>query len=82
MKDTTAEVESRFNILLRRISPEERLAMSCRMFAAARALVRSSIVQGGARTAAEIRKQVFLRFYRDDFSDDERAKILNGLRTT
>ncbi|MBN2496985.1 MAG: hypothetical protein JXR96_20505 [Deltaproteobacteria bacterium] len=82
MNDTPAEVESRFNFLLRRISPEERLAMSCRMFTAARALVRSSIVQGGARTAAEIRRQTFLRFYRDDFSDDEQAKILSSLKAT
>jgi len=79
VKDTSAEVEDRFNKLLRHVTPEQRLAMSGRMFAAARELVRAGIVQAGAATDAEIRRQIFLRFYGDEFAGPERAKILSRL---
>ena len=82
MKDTSPEVERRFNDLLRRLSPAERLAMCCRMFTTAKSLARAGIVQAGAQTAAATRKQLFLRFYGRDFTEPERARIISGLRVT
>jgi len=43
MSDTSVEVEERFLKLMLARSPAERLAMACRMFSTAKALVRAGI---------------------------------------
>jgi len=82
MNDTPPDVQERYDALFRRLSPQERLAMCGRMFSAARTLVRAGVIQQGARTEAEIRKQVFLRFYGNDFGEEERDKVLAHLLRT
>jgi hypothetical protein len=64
------------------LTPEERLAMACRMFATAKALVRAAILNKGPVPPEEVRGLLFLRLYGEDFSEADRAKILATLQAT
>ncbi len=82
MRDTPEAVETRFLRLLMSLTPEQRLAMTCRMFAAAKALVCATTFDKGAKSPGETRALLFLRLYGQDFSETERAKILAHLGKT
>jgi len=83
MNDTSVEVEERFLKLMLARSPAERLAMACRMFATAKALVRAGILaEVGLREPNQVREHVFLRLYGQDFGETEKAKILNSWKVT
>ena len=82
MKDTSTAIEQLFTRKLLDLAPDERLAMACRMFSAAKALVRAGISAGGAMSAEEVRALVFLRLYGQDFDQAKRSKILSRLEAT
>ncbi len=82
MRDTPEVVEARFLRQLMSLTPEQRLAMTCRMFAAAKALVCAATSDMGAKSPAETRALLFLRLYGQDFSETDRAKILAHLGKT
>lgn len=82
MKDTPTAIEQLFTRKLLNLAPEERLAMACRMFSAAKALIHAGISSGGAMSTAEVRALVFLRLYGQDFDQAERAKVLAQLGVT
>lgn len=76
MRDTPAEVEARFRALLLERSGEARLRMAGSMYAAARALVVASILDVAPEaSAAEVRRQLFLRFYGHEFEAACRERI-------
>ena len=81
MNDTAPEIERRFLAMLLRRSGEERLKMGCSMHAAAKALVRASILgkQPDASSAA-IRQALFLRFYGHEFDAKTREQIVLALK--
>ena len=80
MKDTPPEIERRYRAMLLQRSAEERLLMGDSMYAAARALVRASILAGIPRaSAAQLRQQIFLRFYGHEFDTHTRGRILAAL---
>ncbi|MBI3456670.1 MAG: hypothetical protein HY002_12910 [Candidatus Rokubacteria bacterium] len=82
MSDTSPEVARRCRAMLLRRSGEERLKMGCSMHAAAKALVRASILEKDPLiSSAALRQALFLRFYGDDFDADTREKILRALGT-
>jgi hypothetical protein len=56
---------------------EERMLMSFSMLDFARSIVLSSISKDAS--PKEQRKELFLRFYRDDFKKEERDRILKRL---
>ena len=63
-------------------SGEERLKMGCSMHAAAKAMVRASILAANpTASAAEIRNALFLRFYEQVFDSATREKVLRSLET-
>ncbi|RJR20281.1 MAG: hypothetical protein C4581_03625 [Nitrospiraceae bacterium] len=77
MNDTSPEIESRFIEMMMRKSGEERLRMGFEMFNMARTQVIASIrIQKPDADLAEISKELFIRFYGQDFSHDESRKIL------
>lgn len=80
MKDTPPHVEKLYTDMLMKLSPQERLAMAGRMFSAAKTLVRAGILADGPLPEGEIRAQLFLRFYGNDFDEATRAKILDRIR--
>jgi hypothetical protein len=77
MSDTHPSVESRFHEMIMSRSPEERLRMGCSMFDTAKEIVRSSIRERNPNLSErEMRKEIFLRFYGNDFSPQQKEKIL------
>ncbi len=80
MNDTSPEVESFFNELMMKKTGQERLKMGFSMFDMARKQVLASILnQNPNADLKDIRKQLFLRFYGDDFTSEEREKILTQI---
>ena len=68
----TAAIERLFTYKLMSLTPEERLAMPCRMFSTA----------GGAMSTTELRALLFLRLCGRDFNRAERAEVLARLAAT
>ncbi len=81
MKDTPPSIAAQYRRLLLARSGEERLTMACRMFDAARVLVRASLGDpDGTDDSAEMRARVFLRTYGSDYDAAARARIVDRLR--
>lgn len=80
MKDTTPEIESLFNQMMMNKTGQERLKMGFSMFEMARKQVLASILnQNPNADPKEIRKQLFLRFYGQDFTPEKCEKILSQI---
>lgn len=80
MRDVLS-AEDRMRKLMAQRTPAERLQMCSRMFAGARTLMQAGMAQqqGGAEVP-DMRRQLFLRLYGADFSEDQRDTILKALR--
>ena len=80
MNDTHPDVAGRFRNLMMSKTGQERLLMGCSMYDAAKEIVRSSIYNNHPGiTEVEMRKEIFLRFYGQEFSRIEREKIILAL---
>ena len=80
MNDTHPEIAARFRNLMMSKTGQERLLMGCSMYDAAKEIVRSSIYNNHPEiTEAEMRKEIFLRFYRQEFIAAEREKMILAL---
>ena len=78
MNDTHPDVAIRFRELMMRKSGEQRLLMGCSMYDTAKQIVRSAIYNSRPGiTEAEMKKEIFLRFYGPEFSQAEREKLLS-----
>lgn len=82
MNDTTPEIESIYRNMLMKKSGQERLMMGCSMFDTARKQALAGIAaKMPGLSEAEIRKELFLRFYGMEFSKEEKEQILRKLAT-
>jgi hypothetical protein len=80
MRDTPPDVDAMYRDLLLSRTPAERVRMAASMHEAARAIIRAGIPDDCWETEADLRIEVFRRFYRQDFSPEEMARIVEGLR--
>jgi hypothetical protein len=80
MTDTPPEVEHLYREMLMKRSNEERFIMGIGMCEAARAMVLASLPKD--LSESEIRVQLFLRYYGNDFDDKTRERIIEHLRRT
>jgi hypothetical protein len=76
MIDTTTEAEKIQSELFDKMTGEERMKIASDMFDTARTLVLASLDKN--LNDKEKRKALFLRFYGNDFSINEKEKILNN----
>lgn len=74
MKDTNEKMERIYNEMLMKKTPEERVKMCFSMLNAARRIVMSTI-----KDKKNWRKEMFLRFYGDEFSPEQKKKIIYAL---
>jgi len=74
MKDTSEKVERIYNEMIMRKTPEERIKMCFSMLNAARRIVLSTI-----NDKKNWRKEMFLRFYGDEFTPKQKEKIIYAL---
>ena len=76
MNDTTPDIQKRLAAMIAELSPTERLRMVSSMFDTGRTLVRSGLLkQNESLNEGQIRAQVFLRFYAEDFTVAEIKEI-------
>jgi hypothetical protein len=77
MDDTTPEMAEKMREMMRQKTPIERWEMGSSMFDASQELVTRFILEENPGiSAAELKQELFLKFYKDDFSPAEREKIL------
>lgn len=80
MNDTHPEIAAKFQDLMMQKSGEQRLIMGCSMYDAAKQIVRSSICNTHPGiTEEQMRKEIFIRFYGQEFSQADRDRILSAL---
>lgn len=80
MNDTHPEVAVRFRELMMGKTGQKRLQMGCSMYDTAKEIVRSSISNNRPGiTEVDMRREVFLRFYGQEFSRAEREKLISAL---
>jgi hypothetical protein len=80
MFDTHPDVAIPFRDLMMSKTGEQRLLMGCSMFETAKKIVLSSICNRKPGISdAEIRREIFLRFYGLDFSEADKDKVLSAL---
>lgn len=77
MNDTSDLIKEKLEANYASISGEEKLLMALSMFETARALVIASLPKDISES--ELRKELFLRFYGNDFDEDEKKKIIQRL---
>jgi hypothetical protein len=77
MNDTSPVIQNKLNEIYRNKSGEEKLLIALKMFETARDIVLSSLPENLSDT--EIRKELFLRFYGNDFNESIKAEILSRL---
>ena len=76
VNDTTKEIQEQWEKDLSSLSPADRFEMACSQFEFARDLVRESVKQADPRISKrDLEKEVFLRFYREVYSEAELEKI-------
>jgi len=74
MKDTKDKIVRIFNDMLMKKAPEERIKMCFSMLNTAKKIVLSTI-----KDKNNWRQEMFLRFYSDDFTKDQKKKIITSL---
>ena len=80
MNDTHPEIAKLYHQLLMAKTGEERLIMGCSMFDFAKSIVSSAIKnENPGLSQFEIKKELFKRFYANDFSETQKQRILVAL---
>jgi len=78
MKDTPESMEKRYKAMLNKKSNVERLRMGCSMFKLAGSFIISSLIDKGIKPD-ELKKNLFLRIYGNDFDKEIKDCILAKL---
>lgn len=77
MDDTSFEMAEKMREMFRLKTPEERFKMGWSMYETSKYLVTRSILQNNPNISkADLQKELFLSFYRNDFDLAEQKKIL------
>lgn len=77
MNDTPPEIAEKVRESILKKTPQERFKMGCEMYDTSRYLITWAITQENPQiTPVELRQQLFLKFYGDEFSPEEKEKIL------
>ncbi len=80
MNDTHPEIAVRYRELMMRKSGQQRVVMGCSMYDTAKQIVRSAIYNSRPGiTDTEMKKEIFLIFYGQDFSQAEKDKFFSAL---
>ncbi len=77
MSDTSPEITALYRSMFDALTPGERMHMTSEMFDFARKLARAGILlERPHATEVEIQQQIFLRFYKRDYTEPQRNYIL------
>ena len=78
MKDTSKEIQTKYYEMLMNKSGEERIMMASKMEESAREMVLASLTDNMSKIEKKI--ELFLRYYKEDFSNEELVRIKNHLK--
>jgi hypothetical protein len=78
MTDTSPEIEKKWHEMLMSKSNEERFMMGISSNMAARQVVIASFPKD--LSPAEFKERLFLRYYGNDFNEEEKKKIIEWIR--
>lgn len=73
-KDTSADIEKKYEEMIMNKTPQERIKDSLLMLDLAKKMIIASIGKD-----QNVRQELFLRLYGDDFDEDTKKKILKQL---
>lgn len=75
MNDTSPEMAEKMRELFRKKTPLERVLMGCSMHATSRYLITCAILRDNPTISKkELRREVFMRFYGNDFTPNKSVK--------
>jgi len=81
MNDTSLAMDEKMREMIREKTPIERLKMGCSMYETSRYLIKRFILENNPSISEkELRKEIFLNFYRNDFSLAECERIAKHLQ--
>ena len=78
MNDTPENIDEIYRKMLMKLTGEKRILMSLSMFDLVAQLIISSTRE--MHKAKDFRKQIFLRMYGNDFTQEEKEKILLSIK--
>ena len=80
VNDTDPKITLKLKEMMQKKTEQERLIFGCSMFDFSKQLVMSSILQKKPHLSAGLlRRELFLRFYGNDFNSDQQEKIVKQL---
>ena len=80
MNDTSPFMEQKMIDLFAARTPSERVAMASSMYDTSRQITESALRRDHPEwTRSELRREIFLRYYGDEFGDAEKEKIVAWL---
>ena len=83
MNDTSPEMQAKMLEMIQNKTPEERLNMGCSMYDFSKYMITEAIRrENPSISEGDLRCEIFLRFYGNDFSELDKVKILESLRKT
>lgn len=77
--DTSPDMQDKYRKLLMALSPGERVIKCCGMFNAAKALAVAGLEDEENPDGLSLKARLFLCLYRDDFSREDRDRIVATL---
>lgn len=81
MNDTRPEITQKVREMIQTKTPTERVKMGFSMYSTSKMLVSRAICENmDTFSEADLRKELFLRFYGGDFDEATKKKILNHLQ--
>lgn len=83
MNDTSPEMQAKMVELISKKSPAQRLAMGSSMFDfSKRLIIRALLEKNPHLSPQELKVELFKIFYGNDFSAEQRERIIRRLRST
>jgi len=80
MDDTSIYIKKKMSEMIQKKLPIERMKMGWSMYETSKVLIIRSIVEKNPEISkADLKKEFFLKFYGNDFTPTQRAKIINHL---
>ena len=80
MDETPKKIKKLYHNMLMSKTPSDRLGMASRMFDSAKSLCLAGILkERQGLDQSQVRKALFLRIYGNDFSDSQKALILEKI---
>jgi hypothetical protein len=77
MRDTTAEITRKMCEMISEKSPIERLKMGVSMYETSKHLIIRAILEENPQISkADLQKEIFLKFYGNDYDATQREKIM------